>query len=172
MATTYELIAKNVLGSDAASVTLGSIPGTYTDLLLIVSCRGDTNTGPANQYGTDFYLRLNGATTNHSSRVLASNGSAVNSSSPSSIRAVLTLPRATSSTFGSTEFYIPNYAGSTNKSVSVTSVQESNHSNDVYMEVSAGLWSSTAAVTSLELVPYTGDFVTGSSFYLYGITKA
>ena len=172
MATTCKLIAKNVLGSAAASVTLSSIPATHTDLLLLVSCRGDTNVGSAPQYGTDFYLRLNGDTSNHSSRVLVGKGNSAYSTNPSSIRGVLTLPRATSSTFGNTEFYIPNYAGSTKKSVSVTSVQESNHANDVYIECAAGLWDSTSAVTSLEVWPYSGNFVADSSFYLFGITKS
>lgn len=172
MATTYELIASQTLGSSAASVTFSAIPGTYTDLLAVLSVRMDTNIGPSNQFDTDLYLRPNGSTTNLSSRVLYGNGSFVGSGSPSTIRGSITLPRATSNTFASNEFYIPNYAGSTNKSVSVTAVNESNNANDVYAQLTAGLWSSTAAITSLEFVPYTGSFVSGSSFYLYGITKA
>jgi hypothetical protein len=40
---TYEAIATQTLGSAAASVTFSSIPGTYTDLVLVVA--GTLTTG-------------------------------------------------------------------------------------------------------------------------------
>ena len=36
MATTYEPIATNTLGSAAANITFSSIPATYTDLRVVV----------------------------------------------------------------------------------------------------------------------------------------
>jgi hypothetical protein len=41
MASTYTLISSQVLGSNTASITFSSIPGTYTDLTLRVSARSD-----------------------------------------------------------------------------------------------------------------------------------
>jgi hypothetical protein len=68
--------------------------------------------------------------------------------------------------------YVPNYAGSTNKSMSSTGVQETNASG-ADMGAAASLWSSTDAITQIQILPLTGpNFVSGSSFYLYGITKA
>jgi hypothetical protein len=78
----------------------------------------------------------------------------------------------TASTFGNCSIYIPNYAGSTNKSMSIEGASESNHSG-AGIGAAACLWSSTAAITAIKLFPYHGsNWKSGSSFFLYGITKA
>ena len=77
---------------------------------------------------------------------------------------------ATSNTFGNSELYIPNYAGSTNKSSSADAVAESN-TTTVFAYLNAALWSSTAAITSITLTPDAGgaNFVQYSTATLYGI---
>jgi hypothetical protein len=40
---TYVAIAEQTLGTAAASVTFSSIPGTYTDLVLVISAQDTTN---------------------------------------------------------------------------------------------------------------------------------
>ncbi len=170
MPTTMKLIAQNVLGSSSASVTLSSIPATYDDLLLVMSLRSDR----ASLTYTDVKGRFNGATsdTSHSGRYLYGNGSTTASGTDPFCRfAYATGATATASTFASTEIYIPNYAGSTNKSYSMTTVHETNAST-AYMIAYAGLWSSTSAITSIEVIPDSSSFVSGSSFFLYGIKKA
>jgi hypothetical protein len=170
MATTCKLIAKNVLGSTTASVTFSSIPGTYTDLLLVWS-------GASNRSGltyTDVRGRFNGATsdTNHTGRWLYGNGASTASGTDTYCRfGYATGATATANTFGSNEIYIPNYAGSTNKSYSGTFVHETN-ATTAYMIAHAGLWSSTSAITSVEIIPDSASFTSGSSFFLYGITKS
>lgn len=172
MTTTMKLIAKQTLSGSASSITFSSIPATYTDLLVLGSARS-TATGPDN-----IRLRFNGASsdTNHSYRILLGNGSAASSASANYILvSAITGSNQTSNTFASFEVYIPNYAGSTNKSVSATGVQEANSSTvaETNIYVSAGLWSNTAAVTDLSFNCLgTGTFDISSSFYLYGITKA
>jgi len=79
---------------------------------------------------------------------------------------------ATASTFGNQEVYFPNYAGATNKSYSADSAGE-NNATTAYLTLSAGLWSQTSAITSLEFYDRgVGNFVQYSSAYLYGIIKS
>ena len=77
----------------------------------------------------------------------------------------------TTNTFGSMEIYIPSYTASQKKQISAIGVSETN-ATAVFMGVNAGLWSNTAAITSVTLganYDSTRNFLTGSSFYLYGI---
>ena len=170
MPTTMKLIAKQTLGSTAADVTFSSIPGTpYTDLLVVISARTDRSGFYSDFLRVDF----NGSSANQSTRWLLGTGSGTSSSTLSiTVGADATGATATASTFGISELYIPNYAGSTNKSSSLTAVTENNATgSDIY--AIANLWSSTAAITSLKF--YSNNSATlqiGSSFFLYGITKA
>jgi hypothetical protein len=175
MATTCKLIAKNVLGSNAADVTFSNIPQTgYADLVLLISAR--SNRASVTYEGV--YLLLNGDTANNmTARTLRGDGSAASSFSQAAAKLLeidtsATAANATSNTFGSLEVYIPNYAGSTNKSISATAVHETNAST-AYIGAVAALWSNTAAITSIKITPSgANNFVSGSSFFLYGITKA
>ena len=172
MATTCKLIAKTVLGSDTASITFSSIPGTYDDLLLCVSLRSDETGGD----GFDsFNLRFNGDTgSNYTYRRIRGDGSGVASATATqtSLRTgYYNLASSTSNCFGNGEIYLPNYAGSTNKSMSSTTVAEQN-SSTAYIAAIAGLWSDTSAITTILISPLSGNWVTNSSAYLYGITKA
>ena len=168
MATTYTLINSNVLSSSAASITFSSIPATYTDLVVKISTR-------VNYATTDIegYLSINGTSTNYSYTLLAGSGATA-----SSTRASTYVPyvddgaNATSNTFASGEIYIPSYAVSQNKPISVSSAAENNITSNVYQYVVAGLWRNTAAITSLTFTPFSGSYVSGSSFYLYGISNA
>lgn len=169
MPTTCKLIAKNVLGSDTASVTFSSIPATYTDLWLVMSARSDRS-GDINDF---INVSFNGSTSNFTGRYLQGNGSSASSNTnvPRLI-GYMTASNSTASTFGSSEAYIPNYAGSTNKSFSVSAVNETNGSVAIII-LCANLWSNTAAINEVGLVPANGtNFKSGSSFFLYGITKA
>lgn len=173
MATTCKLIAKNVLGSAASNIEFTSIPGTYTDLLLVASVRTSSNGGELD----NAYLTFNGSTSGYSERLLYSHGSSALSSSRTS-QADFAWPivsvgsTATSSTFSNAEVYIPNYAGSTNKSISATSVGE-NNATSAQIYVDAGVWANTAAITSMKIqASGSNTLATGSSFFLYGITKS
>lgn len=168
MPTTMKLIGKTTLASSASSIEFTGIPGTgYTDLYITASLR---NSDAAAIAGLGF--EVNGSTTNYSYRWLRGNGSAVASSNAaSSDLGVTPAATATANTFGSVEIYIPNYAGSTNKSYSATVVTEDN-ATTAYIFNYAVLWANTAAITSVKLIAQSGNFVTNSSAYLYGITKA
>ena len=164
MANTYIKIA-TVNGTGAsATLQFTSIPATYTDLVLKLSL-SNTSTGGY------FELRFNGLTTNLSGLYIQGDGSAVNTSTFQPWGRVNNTT-ATANTFASTDIYIPNYAGSTNKSISLDTVSE-NNGTAASSIIEAGLWSSSAAITSIEIVAQTtGNFTTLSTATLYGIKNS
>lgn len=167
MANTYRLIQTITVGSGgAASIEFGSIPQTYTDLKVLLSVRSSDGSGTLR-------VQPNGLTTNLSSRRLEGSGSTATSATDGSVIAIyaVTLSSYTASVFSNIEIYIPNYAGSTNKSVSADGVME-NNATESYQNLVAGLWSNTSAITSLTLAKSTGNFVQFSSASLYGIKNS
>jgi hypothetical protein len=173
MATTYTLISSNTVGSGgAATITFSSIPQTYTDLVVKASVRTDRALE-----NDEISVRLNGNTSSiYSYRSLAGNGSSASNSTETNttrFRNLNNIPgaTATSNTFGNTEFYIPNYASASFKSISFNSSGENNATSS-YIDMAAGLFGSTSAVTSIEMFPRIGpNFVQYSTFYLYGISN-
>jgi hypothetical protein len=163
----YNLIATTTVGSGgAASIEFSGIPQTYTDLKLVLSVRSSDS-------GGSLRVQPNGLTTNLSSRRLEGSGSGTSSTSDGSFIFVyaVTLSSYTASVFSNIEIYIPNYAGSTNKSVSADGVME-NNATEAYQNLVAGLWSNTSAITSLALAKASGNFVQYSSASLYGIKNS
>ena len=153
-----------------ASVTFSSIPSTYTDLVVKVSARA------ANSGAQNILLSFNGSTSNFSSIMLYGTGSATGSLSypsnaPYNTSIVIGGSDYTANVFNSGEIYIPNYAGSTNKSFSTDSATE-NNATASYIELFAQLWAQTSAITSLTLTCGYGNYVQYSTFYLYGISSS
>ena len=173
MPSTYTLISSNVLASSAASVTFSAIPSTYTDLVLRISARTDY----ANPTAT-FLVRYNGSSAaNYSATYLYTAGSSTpssyrDSSATSMEEGGATANTGTANTFGSTEIYIPNYTGTTNKPNSSFYVGENNSASSFLLGIAAGLRSVTDAITSVSFHTSSGNFVSGSSFYLYGIKNS
>ena len=173
MATTFTLISSVTVGSGgAATISFTSIPATYTDLLVKTSLRSDRNVGS----GSNQQVTFNGSTSNYSSiRLQGTGGVGVTSSTglTTSIDAIpLNQSTDTANVFTSAEYYIPNYAGSQNKSVSIDCVTE-NNATLARQQFMAALWSDSAAITSLTINTLsTFVFVQYSTAYLYGISKA
>jgi hypothetical protein len=167
MATTYTLISSVTVGAGgAATMSFTSIPATYTDLVVFCSGRA------ANSFtSAGLLLKFNGSSSSYTTKVIEANGSTAVSYSDTAIYGVVPANSATASTFGNTFYYIPNYAGSNNKSVSIDSVGE-NNSSTAYMILNAALWSNSAAITSIELSTNAGNFMQYSTAYLYGISNA
>lgn len=173
MAVTYKPIATVTVGSGgAANIEFTSIPGTYTDLLVKLSARS-SKTGTDND---QVNLTFNSSTSGYSDRLLyGRNGSAAGATSSTTYitwAGIIPAASATASTFSSTEIYVPNYAGSANKSLSSDNVQENNSSTDYFVTMLAGLWSNTSAITSLKLTCNGGNFVQYSTATLYGIKNS
>lgn len=157
-------IAEITVGSTPSLIQLTSIPQTYTDLMVTFSLRTNNN--------AFLGIYFNGSTSGYTSRQLMGNGTSASSFSRTDYYANDTNhPGLTANTFGNGTLYIPNYAGSTNKSFSVDHIQEANQS-DAKQTLDAGLWSNTAAITSITFDNYIGGtFVQNSTVTLYGISK-
>lgn len=167
MASSRRLIASQTLSSAASSVTFSGIPNTYTDLVLRVSARGDYSGSTIS-----VYVYPNGTGTNTSFTRLDVLSGTISSGRFSGSGWVTrsTGLSYTSDTFGSGEIYLPNYTASTNKPISAFGVGENNSASTYTIGVGAGLWSNTSAITSLLIdTQGAGNFVSGSSFFLYGL---
>lgn len=168
MPNTFTLIASSTVGSGGSTqVDFTSIASTYTDLCVKASVR-NTN---ANYGG--FYMRFNSSSSSYTARRIKQEGTTV--SSDTSIEIPFQQSTWTASTFGNAEIYIPNYAGSANKSASIDAVTE-NNGTDNRNTLNAWLWSNTAAITSISFgtfdLGFPDKFAQYSTFYLYGIIKS
>lgn len=153
---TYALIESQVLGSATTSVTFSSIPGTYTDLILIANGQSTLFGNTAIQFNAD-------TTSNYSVTYLYGDGTSAASG------------RATSQTglrFGTyngrsvSTYQIIDYSNSTtNKTVL------SRDSSTGAAEIRVGLWRKTPeTITAVRIYNFDGNtFDTGSTFRLYGI---
>lgn len=172
MAATYEPIATTTLGSSASSITFDSIPGTYTDLRIILSSTADN--------GQNITLRFN-----DSSGTVYSGTFIVGQGSPST---------GSQRNYDSTYLYIGNestastntnprldmidifsYAGSTFKTVLMATSKENNNASASAnsVEIGAGMWESTNAITKIVFLwSGTNNFKSGTTVTLYGILKA
>jgi len=173
MANTFVKIASATVGSGGASnITLSSIPSTYTDLQLVLSLRTDGNFG---QPWYDSYITFNSA--NISWRDIIGLGVGALASRNNTVDFVtlgVSSSAATASTFGSVALYISNYTSSDNKSVSMDSVSE-NNAAAAGVQLSAGLYSSSSAVSSITITPFnspTVKFTQYSTVTLYGIKNS
>ena len=171
MPSSRQLISSQVLTGTAATVTFSSIPGTFKDLILKASIRSDQgsiNTDVLVSYnavgGTSYsrvWLQGNGAS--------ATSGLTANTSSTSVLNSAVG-NGATSNTFSNWELYIPSYTASQNKSYGTFAAGETN-ATTAYIVAVSGLFRNTSAVSSILLEPGGGNFVSGSSFYLYGLAS-
>lgn len=168
MANTYEAIATVTVGSGgASSIDFTSIPNTFTDLKVVISARGSYSA-----LGSSYKLSFNGSNSNFSITALeGAGGSGVSSFTGTQYVGSAVGATATSNTFSNGEIYIPNYNSGNNKSFSVEAVTENNGS-EAYADLIAGLWSNTAAITSIGLTPTSGTFDQYSTATLYGIKNS
>ena len=166
---TYTPIATQTLGSNATNVTFSSIPGTYTDLRFVMI--------PASSSGTNgIRMRVGNSTldtgSNYSGTYLDGNGT-----NAASWRDTSATQNQLSYRIGIDTTLVQNYT-----------IDFLNYSNTTtyktmlvrYNSASAAagtavlLWRSTLAITTFSFNinsfgSSTGDFITGSTFTLYGI---
>jgi hypothetical protein len=167
---TYEAIATQTLGSAAATVTFSSIPGTYTDLVLVIN--GGTTDG---NEGAQFRLNSDSGT-NYSVTYLAGDGSAASSGRGSSLTAGrLNQASSLGATNSLTSNIIVQFMNYSNTTTNKTVISRTNVTTGTYPAVEAmvNLYRSTSAITAIELrMSGSGTYMAGSTFSLYGIKAA
>lgn len=163
---TYALIASQTLGSATTTVTFSSIPGTYTDLILICNARSATAA-----VSDTYLMTLNGDTGNNYSRTrLLGNGSTATTANRSSAPNIdfegMAGANASAGTFMTARIQLQDYSNTATHKTSLIRGDDANN----YVLTTVGLWRSTSAITSITLVTSSGaQFATGSTFKLYGI---
>ena len=167
MANTYKLISSYTATGAVTSISFSSIPATYTDLVVKVSCNNTTSTDGV-------YIEFNGSTSGYTFRVLRGDGTSAISADQAAFGTNGVLGGYninTANMFNNVEFYIPNYAGSNNKSVSADGVQEAN-TTTAYALINAGQWANASAINSIRLFNSVYQFGTNSTASLYGIKNS
>lgn len=175
MAISYEFIASYTAPSNQTYITFNNIPSTYTHLYLKGNGRSTRNGGDdgATQY---FYNNSQAANYNRSSLFVyyANQLSAYQAvdQTYNNIEGIPQVAGTTSDFYGFLELCIPNYSSSSRYHPSLAFAMNTRRANPggIYSE-GAGLRYVTDAITRIDLMTdaAAAQFVTGSSYYLYGI---
>lgn len=172
MANTFVAIKKTVLTGTQATVTLDSIPSTYTDLYVIFSARHN-----GAYSGGSVRVAFNSITSNYSiTRLFGTGTSAGGDSYTGQSSGIYYGGGANGSTdvadtFSNADVYIPNYTGSLNKTYAASGVIE-NTSSTAYIDANAFLMNNTDSISSITFSISGSSFVSGSRFDLYGIKNS
>jgi hypothetical protein len=165
MPATYDKIASTNGTGSSSSITISSIPSTYTDLILIVNGATTSSTGNP-------CLRFNGDTgTNYSRTNLGGNGSVAFTDRETTANRILLIGGVYFSSTLNTNLIvqIQNYSNTTTFK---TTLCRANKASDG-VDVNVGLWRNTDAINSLTFFTASGfNISSDSTFTLYGIKAA
>jgi hypothetical protein len=162
MPSTYEPIATTTIGTAVNSYTFSSIPGTYTDLVII--CNGNASAT------VDTGLRFNGDTgSNYSYTRMYSNGSATASDGANNMDYAAGASWYAASTNNTSIINVMNYANTT----AFKTVASRSNATSTLVGFTSNLWRSTAAITSVTITTVgASTYSVGTTFTLYGIKAA
>jgi hypothetical protein len=164
VASDYELIETQILGSSQASVVfsgLGTYSSTYKHLQVRMTSKA---TGSATIFGT--FNGDNGA--NYVSHRLFGNGSSVTSDAHTSRNNFFGGNNEDGSITSSFSAGVLDILDAFSTTKNKTTKSFSGVSTPFVM-LQSGAWLSTASITSITLAPNLNSFLTGSRFSLYGI---
>lgn len=162
-------IATVTLASDQSTLDVTGIPTTgFTDLLILASLR-DTFSGTDGW--RDITLKFNNVTTNRSARFFYGTGSSVGGGADGTAFPAWADPaNATANTFGIISIYIPNYAGTASKSMSIEFITE-NNATSALQAIESAVWANSAAITQVNFASLTTSLKAGSTVSVYGISN-
>jgi hypothetical protein len=158
MTATYEKIDSTTLTSTSSSVTFSSIPGTYTDLVLI------QNSIATSEF--NIWVRFNSDTgNNYSYTYFVGDGAGSGETGRSSNYSYMDAGGTNTSPATTAIFYINSYSNTTTFKNLFSRVGSTSKVLGMYI----GMWRSTSAITSVTTLASTSTFASGSTFTLYGI---
>lgn len=155
---TYTLISSQTMTSGTSSVTLSSIPATYTDLIMVIDGTVGSNCGIQLRFNSD-------SGSNYSFTRMTGDGSTA-SSDRSSNATFMELGYYVSTTRNMNILNIMDYANTTTYKTVLNraNAQTVNIGVQAYVE----LWRSTSAINSIT-INASGNLATGTIIKLYGI---
>lgn len=166
--STYEPIVTYTAPSAQSSVTFNPISSAYTDLVLVVNSSNSVSTNqPYIQINSD----TSGSSTNYSTTSMRGDGSSAASGRHSNNFGWFPVPGpgvGNNGNFNPWIVHIMNYANTTTYK---SALSRFNNASSI-LSANAHLWRSTAAISSITVVMESGNFLTGSTFTLYGIKAA
>jgi hypothetical protein len=154
---TYTPLANVTLGSAASSVTFGSIPNTYRDLIIVGTGLSSTAAGVRARFNAD-------SGTNYSRVLMFGDGSSATSSSASGLNNIQ-IGRFDGTTIANFVCSIMDYSATDKHKTLLTRY----NSSAVLTAALVGRWGNTAAINSVLIIPESGTFNSGSTFALYGV---
>lgn len=174
---TYTPIASyTVSGTSTTSITFSSL-GSYTDLILTGTFSGNYTSADRSQLS----LRLNGSSSSVYSDIYgiaSTTGTTPTYSNNNSLDrlSIATLPLSNSSSIQKNyvEIQIGNYASTLWTPVFAESSNVNQANNTPSIQLHSGMYCAAEAITSITIFEYSNlyYFYAGSTFNLYGITKA
>jgi hypothetical protein len=160
----YESISTVTVGSGGtSSVSFTSIPTTYKNLQ--IRC-----TALLSASDNDYRMQFNSDTgSNYSRHFLLGDGATASAGAGSNQSMILVGYNAASYTNSTASIIdILDYAD-TNKNKTARALAGVDKNGGGYMFLFSGVWRSTSAISSIQLLPAAGTFNQYSSFALYGI---
>lgn len=161
MTVTYDCIATTTLSSSASGITLSSISGSYTDLILVANAA--TTSGGF----VGFQVQINGDTgSNYSFNYMYSTGAGATGATSSLSQTSTNDGSLTNAVFNTTVWQFQDYANTTTFK---TWLCRSGAGIDGWNKSTCSTWRSTAAITSIKVFHVSNQLASGTSVSLYGI---
>ena len=166
--TTYVALATTTLTSASSTVSFNSISGSYTDLIIV------TNHGNVTD-GSGFYIRFNSDTgSNYSNVAFGSNGSsalAYSVTNDTQIPMNWQYNGFGTSLKNAVIIHINGYANTSCYKTILARMRSVDDGGTSITQEIVGTWRNTSTVTTIALTG-NSNFISGSSFTLYGIAAA
>lgn len=164
----YDALASVTVGTSVSQISFAGIPTGYKHLQVRFISRSTIST--YNQVS----LQFNSDTaSNYSVHLLLTDGGSTVTAYGGANATMISVGMQTgsgngASIYGASVVDVLDYSN-TNKFKTTRGLAGADGNGSGYVWYSSGNWRSTSAITSIQLIPETGNFTTNSSFALYGV---